>query len=114
MPRLSLLRHFIVVNPLMVAAFPRPTGGRWSRKVFLLAVAAFISGRPPVTILNDRIVGSCEENQAIAVSRSEHRSAKGRKVDSDVEAVCLVYLSLPYSVLFMALITSSIFSIRLN
>jgi len=63
MPRLSLLRHFIVVNPLMAAAFPRPTGGRRSRKVFLLALVAFISGRLPATILNDRIVGSCEERE---------------------------------------------------
>lgn len=36
MSRLSLLRHFIVVNPLMVAAFPGATGGDGRVKCFFL------------------------------------------------------------------------------
>jgi len=63
----------------MVAAFPRPTGE--PRKVFLLALVAFISARLPATILNDRIVGSCAESQVLAVW---HLSVKGRKVERDV------------------------------
>ena len=74
MPCLSLLRHFIVVNPLMVAAFPRPTDGWRSHKVFLLTLVAFISGLLPATILNDRIVASVlarREPSSVAMSSSK-------------------------------------------
>lgn len=70
MSRLSLLRHFIVVNPLMVAASPRPTGGR--AKCFFLHSSHLFPVRLPATILNDRTAGSCEERtKGSPVSRSD-------------------------------------------